>query len=273
MRIVIIFCGSVLLSACAFYQSVPYLEDRGGYYKVGTPYEINGKTYTPHEDSDYVERGMASWYGPGFHGKKTANGERYNMNAYSAAHRTLPMPVYVRVRNLENGRSLVVRVNDRGPFAKDRIIDLSRRAAKKLGFLKKGTAHVEVRYLRRARLRERHPSYSSHVQSSYDYEESGKGQVGKNLRAFKKKTGGTSSSYYLQIGAFHKRHNAENLRKRLAEMGGLHIMKIQSTRSSRLLYIVRLGPYQKVADALQAKLFLGKQALDSIITDKKGKAL
>ena len=102
-------------------------------YKIGNPYQIGGIWYYPAEDYEYDETGIASWYGAAFHGKTTANGGVYDMNALTAAHRTLPMPSYVRVTNLENGRSLVLEVNDRGPFAKGRIIDISRRGAQLLG--------------------------------------------------------------------------------------------------------------------------------------------
>ena len=115
-----------------------------GQYKVGKPYTVNGVTYRPRVQPGYDETGVASWYGPNFHGKYTANGERYDMNKLTAAHRTLPMPSYVRVTNLENGRALVLRVNDRGPFTKSRIIDVSRRAAQLLGFERSGTARVRV---------------------------------------------------------------------------------------------------------------------------------
>lgn len=118
-----------------------------GRYKVGSPYEINGVWYYPRVDYSYVETGIASWYGPNFHAKTTANGEVFDENAVSAAHRTLPMPSVVRVTNLENGRSIVVRVNDRGPFAHGRIIDMSRRAAQLLGFEVQGTAKVRVEIL------------------------------------------------------------------------------------------------------------------------------
>jgi len=117
------------------------------FYKIGEPYQIDGKWYYPKEDYSYRETGVASWYGDEFHGRFTANGEIFNMNAVSAAHRTLPMPSVVRITNLENGRSMVVRVNDRGPFAKDRIIDLSHRGANLLGFAAKGTARVKVEIL------------------------------------------------------------------------------------------------------------------------------
>ena len=116
-------------------------------YKVGKPYQIGGIWYYPAVDYDYSETGIASWYGAKFHGRRTANGEIYNMNELTAAHRTLPLPSLVKVTNLENGRSLVLRVNDRGPFARGRIVDVSRRAAELLGFRTQGTAKVRVHIL------------------------------------------------------------------------------------------------------------------------------
>ncbi len=113
-------------------------------YKIGKPYQVNGIWYYPKADYDYSETGIASWYGPGFHGKRTANGEVYDENGLTAAHKTLPMPSLVRVTNLENGRSIQVRVNDRGPFSPGRIIDMTRRGAQLLGFIQQGTARVRV---------------------------------------------------------------------------------------------------------------------------------
>ena len=118
-----------------------------GYYKVGTPYKIKTVWYYPQIDFDYDETGIGSWYGPNFHQKLTANGEIFDQNALTAAHRTLPMPSVVRVTNLENGRALIVRINDRGPFAHGRIIDLSRRSSQLLGFKKQGTAKMRVEIL------------------------------------------------------------------------------------------------------------------------------
>ena len=123
------------------------LRKGGGYRKIGKRYQVRGVWYTPRHDENYEETGMASWYGDGFHAKKTANGEMYDMNALTAAHRTLPLPSLVRVTNIENGRSLVVRVNDRGPFKKGRIIDVSARAARELQFADKGVAKVHVKYV------------------------------------------------------------------------------------------------------------------------------
>jgi rare lipoprotein A len=118
-----------------------------GRYKVGSPYQIDGVWYYPKLDYAYSETGIASWYGAKFHGKDTANGEIFDMNLISAAHRTLPMPSIVRVTNLSNGRSLKVRINDRGPYARGRIIDLSRRTAQLLGFEQAGTATVQISVL------------------------------------------------------------------------------------------------------------------------------
>lgn len=122
----------------------------GGAYKVGKPYNINGRTYVPAENPHYRAEGVASWYGRDFHGRLTANGEVYDMHSISAAHTTLPLPSYVRVTNLNNGRSIVVRVNDRGPYHRDRVIDLSIGTAKALDFYHRGIARVRVEYVGRA---------------------------------------------------------------------------------------------------------------------------
>jgi rare lipoprotein A len=147
-RLILCFAVSaLLLGGCA--SGTRGTEGNGshGGYKVGDPYQINGVWYYPAEDWTYDETGIASWYGEAFHGKYTADGEVFDLNALTAAHRTLPMPSVVQVTNLENGRSIEVRVNDRGPFARGRIIDLSRRAAQLLGFEGQGTAKVRVKLL------------------------------------------------------------------------------------------------------------------------------
>lgn len=118
-----------------------------GSYKIGSPYLIGGQEYYPQESFSYSETGIASWYGPGFHGKKTANGELFDSSELTAAHRTLQMPSLVRVTNLDNGRAVVVRVNDRGPYSKGRIIDVSKKASELLGFKNNGTAKVRVEVL------------------------------------------------------------------------------------------------------------------------------
>lgn len=150
----------LLLSGCAETQFIFHaakelkiqgkntsIQPEKGRYKVGAPYQISGIWYYPKVEYDYDETGVASWYGKQFHGKPTANGEIFDMNLVSAAHRTLPMPSVVQVVNLKNGRSIKVRVNDRGPFAHARILDLSRRAAQLLGFEREGTAPVRVQVI------------------------------------------------------------------------------------------------------------------------------
>jgi rare lipoprotein A len=147
--------GLVALAAgCATQPEQPKVTvpANAGVYRVGSPYQIGGTWYYPREQPDYDETGIASWYGPTFYGNQTADGEIFTAQDLTAAHRTLPMPVNVRVTNLENGQSVVVRVNDRGPFAKGRIIDVSERAAKLLGFFGQGTARVRVQYVARADL-------------------------------------------------------------------------------------------------------------------------
>jgi rare lipoprotein A len=124
----------------------------GGTYRVGQAYMVNGRTYVPAEDRNYQAEGLASWYGPDFHGRQTANGEVFDMNSLSAAHTTLPMPSYVRVTNLDNSKSVIVRINDRGPYHSDRIIDVSVKTAQLLGFYSTGVARVRVEYVAKAPL-------------------------------------------------------------------------------------------------------------------------
>lgn len=149
----------------------------GGRAVVGKPYKIRGKWYYPKEDFNYDKVGMASWYGPNFHGRLTANGEIYDQNHLSAAHPTFPLPSYARVTNQANGRSVIVRVNDRGPYAHGRIIDLSSRAADTLQTKAKGVAKVRVQYIGRAPL---HGQDMAYLSSSY--RDSEQGIIGKSTQ-------------------------------------------------------------------------------------------
>jgi rare lipoprotein A len=133
----------------AFGEPVP---KGGGTYRVGKPYTVAGRVYVPEEDVNYREEGLASWYGDDFHGRQTANGEVFDMASLTAAHPTLPMPCYARVTNLSNGKSLIVRVNDRGPYHGNRLIDVSNKAAELLEFKGNGVARVRVEYVGRAPL-------------------------------------------------------------------------------------------------------------------------
>ena len=150
-------CGVVLAHCSGPFSSKEYsprvveegepVPKGGGIYRVGKPYSVNGRTYVPAENPSYRIEGVASWYGRDFHGRLTANGEIYDMHSISAAHTTLPLPCYVRVTNLDNGRSIIVRVNDRGPYHRNRAIDLSIGTAKALDFYSRGLARVRVEYV------------------------------------------------------------------------------------------------------------------------------
>ena len=136
----------------------------GGHYKIGRPYKVAGRTYVPKHQPNYNKTGKASWYGDDFHGRLTANGEIFDMHALTAAHPTLPLPSYARVTNLKNGRSVIVRINDRGPYAHNRIIDLSKRVAEVLNFKQDGLTNVRVKYIGKARMDGRDARY---LEASY----------------------------------------------------------------------------------------------------------
>ena len=140
-------CAQTQLAAHAFKNVLPSSPKSVGSFKVGTPYKIKGKWYRPKESYDLVQTGIASWYGKDFHNKPTANGEIYDRFDLTAAHKTLQMPSLIKVTNLENGKSLVLRVNDRGPFARGRILDVSERGAELLGFKEQGTARIKLEVL------------------------------------------------------------------------------------------------------------------------------
>lgn len=168
IRVLSLFLALAVLSACTEMEYVSHLAKRAwpdneseyarsaatgaaanqGNFKVGNPYKIDGRWYYPREEYDREETGLISWYGPGFDGKKTANGERFDSSELTAAHRTLQMPSLVRVTNLENGRSLIVRVNDRGPYKRGRVMDVSERAAELLGFKTQGTTKAKLQVLK-----------------------------------------------------------------------------------------------------------------------------
>jgi rare lipoprotein A len=197
-------------------EPVPKVEPRS---KKGNPpfYTVLGKRYFVMEKAEgYFERGVASWYGPGFHAAATSNGERYDMYAMTAAHKTLPLPAYVQVTNLRNGRSVVVRVNDRGPFKDGRIIDLSYTAASKLGMLKDGTTFVEVRALTPAQ------------------------------KAAPPAPPQTPDALYVQAGAFASEANASRLLEQLRAQGIGKTFVREDSVDGRPLYRVRVGPIPSV---------------------------
>lgn len=223
----------------------------GGIYKIGTPYQIEGEWYYPQEDAAYVSTGVASWYGPKFHGRKTANGEIFNMNLLTAAHPTLPMPVRVRVTNLENDRSIIVRVNDRGPFKKNREIDMSRRAAEILGFIEQGTARVRVEYLGRAPL----------------YDASGRRIFGVEEETFITKKPVTPSDQQEVIAAPIEKVSTKSL-------DGAFVHSHDQTVPSKSLYTVQLGIFASLDNAKAVAEKLGSIATTEIISvERDGRPL
>jgi rare lipoprotein A len=208
----------------------PRLEPLSPY---GNPpfYEVNGQRYYTWTSSrGYRELGIASWYGAEFHGRRTSSGEIYDMYAMTAAHRSLPLPSYVTVTNLENGRQIIVRVNDRGPFYQDRIIDLSYAAAIKLDLAQQGTGLVEVRAIN---LQEGLPPPSSDPE-----------------------TMASEQNLYLQIGAFQSRNRAEQLQKQLRSLLGAAVTVSPIQNQQTAIYRVRIGPLSSVEklDALVKQL-------------------
>ena len=226
-----------------------------GSYKIGKPYSINGTWYHPREQFDYVETGIASWYGPQFDGKRTASGEIFDMNDLTAAHRTLQMPSAVRVTNLENGRSLVVRVNDRGPFARSRIIDLSRRSAQLLGFKQKGTAkvRVEVMAAESRKLAALAKAGAGPVEQTHALSEPLGGAVAATPQVTQEPV--QLTSIFIQAGAFLMLDNANQLSSQLAALAPTRVRPTDVR--GRTFYRVQLGP---VLDVAEADILLAKVA-------------
>ena len=206
---------------------------KGTSVKVGKPYHVSGKRYTPQYRSEYVQEGIASWYGPGFQGKKTASGERFNTHKLTAAHPTLQLPSLVKVTNLENGKTVVVRVNDRGPFAKNRIIDLSMAAAEALDFKHQGTARVRIELL--------------------NNDGSGQTKIASKPPTIQPTTAPIKTAtvepiingYFIQMGAFRVESNAKTLAGKLGTNAGIS--------ASEEFYKVYIGPFPNVNQAVFEK--------------------
>lgn len=204
-------------------DAVPRVEPRSRY---GNPnsYVVFGKRYYVMNSSEgFIERGIASWYGKKFHGRRTSSGETYNMYAMTAAHKSLPLPTYAEVTNLENGRRVIVKVNDRGPFHENRIIDLSYAAATKLGITGRGTGLVEVRAINpRSYNRDTRPA------------------------RYQVRTNEPINEFYIQIGAFSELMNAEGLRRRVSLDNDNLVNISQAVIDGQMLYRVRIGPIDDV---------------------------
>ena len=299
MRYILLLLGIIGLSSCGFFDdlsqmppgvargsdsapntkldlkrikdAVPRVEpkSRGGNF---SPYTVLGKTYTVLDSSKgYKARGVASWYGTKFHGRLTSNGERYNMYAMSAAHKSLPIPTYVKVTNLENRRHIIVRVNDRGPFHPGRIIDLSYAGASKLDMLKKGTVRVEVeaidpRQWKKNQIQFIHDdlleipatkrTVDDQLQSSIEPEKNIERSLA--LPEF--------SRYYLQVAAFSRLEAAQSLQSRLLEnLNSLsQPVSVVIRLSDRGVYRVRIGPFNSKEESLTFKKISELQFLDKM---------
>lgn len=287
----------VALAACQTMSDRRASVDTGassGNYKIGKPYKIAGNWYYPKEEFNYDQTGLASWYGDKFHGKRTANGEIYDQMQMTAAHKTLPMPVMARVTNLENGKQVVVRINDRGPFVRGRIIDLSTRAAEVLGFRNAGVAKVRVEYLGKANKEtrivakavtdkaERQVEAAAPV-NSVDSDELAPlaGAVDAVERAYKPKVDTSQysdyrqvqlkgdTSIYVQAGSFQMRDNAIRMKSTLERAGyrkpgvEIRIAKVDGVQ----YYRVQIGPVAVVdtADEMLASVLASGYAGARII--------
>ena len=230
-------------------------DGKGGIHKVGNPYKVGGRWYKPVADETaYDETGIASWYGRDFHGKHTANGETYDMHALSAAHKTLPLPTLVRVTNLENGRSVIVRVNDRGPFVKERLIDLSYAAAKQLGYAARGTAHVRVQTL------DMPAPKTADIPAMDAPFKTAKQPHGLHTSASGRTTTAATVSplpgkMFIQLGAFSSKDNAIRLQNTL-KANFPTIRATEINLSGKTLYRVRMGPFEDTTNMEQIILSL-----------------
>jgi rare lipoprotein A len=304
------------LSACSETQFLIHAAKRlappddtttGGRYKVGNPYQIYGVWYYPKVDYNYVETGIASWYGPKFNGKRTANGEIFDQNLITAAHRTLPLPSLVRVTNLDNGRSIKVKVNDRGPFAHSRIIDMSRKGAQLLGFQRRGTAKVRVEILaeesRQFALEGARGVQLAQATNGNDVPPKDRPpvtaaprgtvtQAPLNSPAPKPAPNTTApkatdqqvvqrppteevirvpvekTNMYIQAGAFSDFDNANRLRARLAVLGPTRVSQLQL--GNQTYFRVRVGPVRslKAADAMLERVIRAGHPEARLIVDR-----
>lgn len=262
-----------------YYAKAGPLPKGGGRYLVGDSYEVAGVRFTPKEQPNYDKTGVASWYGPQFHRRMTSNGEWFDMNELTAAHATLPLPSYAKVTNLENGRTVVVRINDRGPFVGTRIIDMSRRSAEVLGYKPKGTAKVRVQYIGPAPLNDQgqqlaalnqelrngtsvrqmtallngdainRPTQLAAAEPDYDSDQP-EPTIASATNDYQ------SPQYFIQVGSFADPYNAERAREELADSGPVQVEQLIGVAGP--LYRVRIGP---IRNEDQAQVAL-RQAVD-----------
>ncbi|HEY3308416.1 MAG TPA: septal ring lytic transglycosylase RlpA family protein [Desulfuromonadaceae bacterium] len=224
-KLILALLSIYILSSCGAHDKHVYRRDSPTLLKVQKPYTINGERYEPLASHDgFMQEGNASWYGSDFHGKPTSNGETYDMYAMTAAHKTLPLGVYVSVHNRDNGRKTVVRINDRGPFVKGRIIDLSYSAAKELGVVESGTAPVRIEAL-------------GYLDNSV-----------KGKTFYRAPASYDRGSYGIQVGAFGKLGNARKMADEMKRSYGFSTIR-EALVGGTHYYRVRAGNYPSLKEA------------------------
>jgi len=234
-------------------NAVPKVEAHSKYGNLAT-YRVMGKKYHVMQSSkNYEEQGVASWYGTKFHAQRTSSGERYNMLAMTAAHKTLPLPTYVQVTNLRNGKKIIVKVNDRGPFEANRLIDLSYVAAKKLGMLGHGTTYVDVKAIDPTKYDKNTFDQPAHIHDFYltrnTVEVPAAPHPANNTLHYANATHHyQKSAVYLQVGAFKNKALAEHMKVRVGKMTSSPI-KITQLAHHKKLYRVQIGPIKDMATA------------------------
>jgi rare lipoprotein A len=255
-----------------YYEGSGPIPRGGGRNFVGKPYEVAGQWFTPREQPGYDKVGVASWYGEAFHKRKTSNGEYFDMNMLSAAHATLPLPSYAQVTNLENGKTIVVRINDRGPFVDTRIMDLSKRSADALGYRNKGMAKVRVRYIGSAPLNDQgnHLAMMNRklgqgakfntlvAAAQMPANQAARVQVAQaevaeprlQQASYVPQNDTTSGEYIVQVASYDSLDEAEQARAALTEIAPVQVYEIDTPAG--LAYRVRLGPFQSKISAKQA---------------------
>jgi rare lipoprotein A len=238
----------------------------GGKRQIGSPYQVAGKWFTPRDQPGYDKTGLSSWYGEAFHRRKTSNGEWFDMATLTAAHPTLPLPSYAKVTNLENGKTIIVRVNDRGPFVDVRVLDVSKRVAEVLGYKQQGIGKIRVQYIGPAPLNDKGSHLMAmnrelkHGTPLRNLIASADGDTGQNyqvataeeppvqrvryaqepVQQFNEQVDNTSY-VFVQVGSFADPENAERIRNDLSEVGKVQVTEVEG--STGLLYRVRIGPF------------------------------
>ncbi|MBP9694027.1 MAG: septal ring lytic transglycosylase RlpA family protein [Alphaproteobacteria bacterium] len=257
-------CAEVDLASHVVKSSMPKQQE--GMYKVGNPYKIESRTYTPKEDFSYQEEGVASWYGPGFHGKRTANGEVFDQHDITAAHRTLQLPCIARVTNLDNGRQIEVRINDRGPFKKDRIIDLSKKSAQLLGVHLNGTARVRVEVVKDKSMQIAESAKKGIIENPIQYAEAEQVKPAEAIQTksqpiqtasadpVARQVASTSqtttssvsaaapSGIYIHAGSFQQMDNAQKVTQLYKDFGKVNIETV--TVNQKNFHRVLIGPFE-----------------------------